>query len=126
MANRTPLTPGGVIGKYQIESALAKRYLVMEPLSLLVAAGAFLAAEAAKKVGGLAVEEAFDGVKGLLKKYLGRDPEPADFTTARLREAHLDAQPAFVEQARAVVARSPAFEELRWSSGRSRARQCCG
>ncbi len=52
----------------------------MEPFSLLIAAGAFLGAEAAKTVGGLAVKKAFDGFTGFLKKLLGRDPSPDDFT----------------------------------------------
>jgi CheY-like chemotaxis protein len=81
----------------------------MEPFSLLAAAGAFLAAEAAKKVGGTVVDTAFNGVKSLLRKCVGRDPKPEDFAPAALQKAHLDVQPVFVEQARAAVARSSAL-----------------
>jgi CheY-like chemotaxis protein len=81
----------------------------MEPLSLLAAAGAFLGAEAAKKAGGLAVETAFGAIKGLFKKQLGRDPKPDDFTAAALQGIRLGEQPIFIEQARAVVARSSAL-----------------
>jgi hypothetical protein len=72
----------------------------MEPFSLLVAAGAFLAAEAAKRVGDLVVERAFDSIKEIFQKQFGRDPEPDDFTVAE--ESRLREQPAFVEQARAL------------------------
>ena len=81
----------------------------MDPLSLLAAAGAFLGAEAAKKVGGEVVETAFAAIKGFFKKQLGHDPKPDDFTAAALQGTRLAEQPVFVEQARAVVARSSAL-----------------
>src|SRR5262245_3013464 len=81
----------------------------MEPISLLVAAGAYLGAEAAKQVGDKLIGNAFDGIKGLWKKCFGRDPKPDDFTPAAVQAAKLDAQPAFVEQAREVVKRSSAL-----------------
>lgn len=81
----------------------------MEPLSLLAAAGAFLAAEAAKHVGGVAVEKAFDGLKRLFNKHFGRDPVPADFAPQTIGENRLDTERAFVEEAREVVARSSAL-----------------
>src|SRR3954470_17818785 len=81
----------------------------MDMLPMLAAAGAFLAAETAKKVGGMAVEKAFAAVTGLFQKSFGRAPMPEDFDPAALRKTRLDADPVFVEQARAVVSRSTAL-----------------
>jgi len=81
----------------------------VDMLPMLAAAGAFLAAETAKKVGGIAVEKAFDAVKGLFQKSFGRAPVPDDFNAATLRKTRLDADPVFVAQAHAVVSRSTAL-----------------
>jgi CheY-like chemotaxis protein len=81
----------------------------MEPLALLTAAGAFLAAEVAKKVGGEVVSLAYDNLKWLLKRHLGHSPEPGDFDAKTLQSKNLIADQAFVEQARAVVNRSAAL-----------------
>jgi hypothetical protein len=81
----------------------------MEPLALLTAAVALVGAEVAKRCGGLLVDQTFAGLKAFLKGRLGREPQPDDLTPATLGVAQAGASPAFVEQARAVVARSSAL-----------------
>jgi CheY-like chemotaxis protein len=81
----------------------------MDPLALLTAAVAFVGAEVAKKCGGLVIDQAFAGPKAFLKVKLGREPQPEDITTDTFRTAQLEAAPSFVEQARAIVARSSAL-----------------
>src|SRR6516162_5950761 len=83
----------------------------MEPLFLLTAAGAFLAAEVSKKVAGDVVGKAYDGLKAILRKAFGRDPTPDDFTPETLRAKHLDDPSSpFVKEMREVVARSSALQ----------------
>src|SRR5438552_415657 len=81
----------------------------MEPLSLLTAAVALVGAEVAKKCGGLVVDQAFAGLKAFLKGKLGREPQPDDLIPETLQAAQADTSPAFVQQARAVVAHSSAL-----------------
>lgn len=77
----------------------------MDTFSLLTAAVAFVGAEFAKKCGGLAVDQAFAGIKAFLKNALGREPQPDDITPETLRKLRADNSPAFV-QARAAADQS--------------------
>jgi hypothetical protein len=63
----------------------------MDPLSLLTAAVAFVGAETAKKCGGLLVDQAFAGIKAILKVKLGREPQPSDLTPDTLRAVKANA-----------------------------------
>jgi CheY-like chemotaxis protein len=81
----------------------------MDPLYLLTATVAFVGAEVAKKCGGLVIDQAFASLKALLKTKLGREPQADDLTPDTLRGARVEVSAPFVQQARAVIARSSAL-----------------
>ena len=49
--------------------------MAVEPISLIVSALAAGAVEAARETAGTAVKEAYEGLKGLLKRVFGDEPE---------------------------------------------------
>jgi hypothetical protein len=92
----------------------------MDPVSIILAALTAGAAAAAKETAGTAIKEAYEGLKGLLKKKLAgkamatavldahhEDPKAADAVLRpALKDAGADADAALMEAARAILAKA--------------------
>ena len=59
----------------------------MDPVSILVAAATFLAADVARKPADELAAKLWETVKGALRKVLDRDPTPSDVRAATIRKA---------------------------------------
>src|SRR5262245_47838189 len=81
----------------------------MDPVSLALAAGGYVAAKIAKKSADAVIDAAYKRVVKYVKGKLGAKAEVADLDAAALTKAGLAADPVLAAFGAEVLARSPAL-----------------
>lgn len=81
----------------------------MEPISLIAVAASYAGAAVAQKVAEKPVEDGWGLIKTYLGRYIGRDPHPQDYNPRVIQAAGADQDVEVLEEARRIVASTPAL-----------------
>ncbi len=81
----------------------------MEPISLISVAAAYAGAAVAQKVAEKPVEESWTFMRTYLGNYFGRDLHPEDYNSQVIQTAGADHDVEVLEEARKIVASTPAL-----------------